>query len=211
MGAQLELVRAAPLDLTAPEPRADHAVIARLLDENVRVLDVGCGDGALLTLLKRECAARGAGVERDGAKVRACVARGLSVVQADAEQALREFPSASFDVVVFSHTLQHLAAPREALREAGRVGARVIVSIRNAGHWANRARLTFQGRAAPHWAEANAARLCSVRDMAETARAARLTIESAVPISRGRAGAPFAKTLWRANWFAEDAVFLLAP
>lgn len=211
MAAQLELVQSAALDLVRSEPRPDHWVIARLLDQGVRVLDIGCGDGALLALLQKECEARGSGLERESSKVRACVARGLSVVQADAQQALREFPSGSFEAVIFSRTLAHLDDPLDALRQAGRVGAHVIVSAYNVAHWRARGRLALQGRANGQWAEANAARLCSVRDLAESARSVGLTLESAVPITNGRAGAPFARTLWRANWFAEEAVFLFAP
>jgi len=206
--AQLELVHPAPPeDARTRTPRADHAVIAQLIDENARVLDVGCGDGALMHLLARTCKARVSGLERDPKLVRACVSGGLSVVQGDAEADFAAFPSGGFDVVILSHTLQTLNDPRAALKQAGRVGGRVIVSIRNAAHWQARTRL-LGGRAAHYNAPLRA---MSVRDMADLARASLLTIETAVPLSRGSAGAPFAKTLWRPNWFAEEAVFLLAP
>jgi len=205
--AQLELVHPAPLDLSTPEPRADHEVIAHLVSDGARVLDVGCGDGALIRLLTRECGARVRGLEIDPIKVHGCVSRGLSVVQGDAERDLDHFPSAAFDYVVFSHTLLKLRRPLAALRSAARVGERVIVSMDNAGHWRTRARMTFKGRLAA-WREDAP---CTVRDFAEAARDMRLTVERAVPISGGHPGAPFAKGLWRPNWFAEQAVFLLSP
>lgn len=206
--AQLELVHRAPLDEPRTRaPRADHAVIAQLIDENARVLDLGCGDGALMHLLARTCKARVSGMERDPKLVRACVSSGLSVVQGDAETDLAAFPSGGFDVVILSHALQHFNDPRVALKQAGRIGARVIVSIRNAAHWQARTRL-LGGRAAHYDMPLRA---MSMRDMADLARASLLSIETAVPLSRGTPGAPFAKTLWRANWFAEEAVFLLAP
>lgn len=214
--AQLELVHAAPLDLDikAP-PRGDHAAIARMVDDGSSVLDVGSGDGALITLLTRECHARARGLERDKIKVRACVARGLSVVQGDAETDLADFPSASFNYVVLSHTFLSLAKPRDVLRQAGRVGERVIVSIVNAAYWRRRFALAASGRApvvrGAAWSDGDAQRACSVRDFAKLAREMRFGIESALPLSNGRPGAPFAKTLWRANMFAEEAVFLLAP
>lgn len=215
MAAQLELVRAAPHDFNAGGPRGDHAVIARMVDDGTRVLDVGCGDGALIALLARENKVRARGLERDRVAVRACVARGLAVVQGDAETDLAEFPSGAFEYVVFSHTLLQLSRPREALKQAGRIGERVIVSITNAAYWRRRYTLANSGRslAAKNaaWADGALERRASVRDFAELARDMRFNIETAVPLTQGRSGAPFAKTLWRANYFAEEAVFLLAP
>lgn len=213
MSAQLQLVEPLRLDTHAP-PRGDHAVIARMVDDGASVLDVGCGDGALISLLTRECGARARGLERDKAKVRGCVGRGLSVVQGDAERELGDFPSASFKFVVLSHTLQKLTNPREALRQAARVGERVIVSIKNAGHVRARFKLLTSGRiptTGANWADGDIERACSVRDFATLAREMRFGIETAVPLTGGRAGPPFAKTLWRANVFAEEAVFLLIP
>jgi len=211
---QLELVRA-PAEFADAPARADFDVIARMVDDGASVLDVGCGDGALISLLTRTCGARARGLERDKAKVRACVAQGLSVVQGDAETCLADYPSVAFNYVVFSHSFQCLARPRAALRQAGRVGEKVIVSIRNGAHWRDRLRLLSEGCVAPidgpGWADGNLKRACSVRDFAALAREMRFNVETAIPLSKGRPGAPFAKTLWRANVFAEEAVFLLAP
>jgi len=207
--AQLELVRSEPLDLSPAEPRVDHLVIAQMIDDGASVLDVGCGDGALMQLLQRECRAKVRGLERDKTKAAGCVTRGLSVVQGDAERDLAQFPSASFNVVVLSQSIVAMQNPREVLRQAGRVGERVIVSLRNAGQWRRRFALLNKGRTG--WPNTTQAAPCSIRDLAETAREMRFTIERAVPISDGQAGAPFAKTIWRANWFAEEAVFLLTP
>ncbi len=194
----------------APPPRADQRAIAVLVSEAAKVLEIGCGEGALLHLLARERGARARGIEPDRAKAHACVARGLPVVQSELESALADFPTGAFDFVVFSHTLQGLRDPHWALREARRVGGRVIVSIANAAHWRARLRLAFTGRmlAGAHGAIAHP---WSIRDFAALARAARLNIERATPLSRGNPGAPFAKSMLRANWFGEEAVFLLAP
>ena len=205
--AQLELVHPAPLDLSTPERRVDHDVIAQMVSDGARVLDVGCGDGALIRLVTRECHARARGLEIDPIKVHRCVASGLSVVQGDAERDLEHFPSASFEYVVFSHTLLQMRRPLEALKTAARIGERVIVSIDNAGHWQRRFRFGFNGRLA-RWEDATP---ITIRDFAAAARSMRLTIERGVPISKDHAGAPFARTLWRANWFSQQAVFQLTP
>jgi methionine biosynthesis protein MetW len=206
--AQLELVRDAPK--SAPAPRADHIAIARLIADDARVLDIGCGDGALMRLLTDECKARVRGVELDANLAARCARQGLSVVQGDAERELGQFPEGAFDAVIFSHALQRLRHPVGALKQAGRVGKHVIVSIANAGHWRIRTRLMLTGRlersnrigdGLPH--------PLSVRDFAELAAKARLRIERAIPMSRGHSGAPFARVLWRPNWFAEEAVFVL--
>lgn len=207
--AQLELVH--DQRRVAPATRADHIVIARLIPDEARVLDVGCADGSLMRLLADECKARVRGVEIDPALAARCAKLGLSVVQGDAERELALFPDEAFDAVIFSHALQRLRDPVDALKQAGRVGKRVIASTANAGHWRVRTRLMLAGRlercdrigdGLPH--------PLSIRDFAELASKARLRIERAIPMSRGNSGAPFARTLWRANWFAEEAVFVLA-
>lgn len=215
MAAQLELVHAAPLNLDGDGARGDHAVIARMVNDGSRVLDIGCGDGALISLLMHECKARARGLERDRVAVRACVTRGLAVVQGDAETDLSEFPSGAFEYVIFSHTLLQLPNTREALKQAGRIGERVIVTVSNAAYWRRRYTLSNSGRtvAAKNaaWADGDLERRASIRDFADLARDMRFNIETAVPLTQGRPGAPFAKTLWRANYFAEEAVFLLNP
>lgn len=203
--AQLELVHPSPLELTNAQPRGDHFVISQMVNDGARVLDVGCGDGALMQLLIRECRAKVRGLEFDPNKAHRCVVRGMSVVQGDAERDLGEFPSGAFDYVIFSHTLQHFRRPQAALKQAARIGSQVIVSINNAGHWDKRAEMLTKGRLGP----SEHLQRYTVRDFAELAREMHLGIERAVPLSRGHAGAPFAKTIWRANWFCEEAVFLL--
>lgn len=203
--AQLELVHPSPLELTNAQPRGDHFVISQMVNDGARVLDVGCGDGALMQLLIRECGAKVRGLEFDPNKAHRCVVRGMSVVQGDAERDLGEFPSGAFDYVIFSHTLQHFRRPQAALKQAARIGSQVIVSINNAGRWDKRAEMLTKGRLGP----SEHLQRYTVRDFAELAREMHLGIERAVPLSRGHAGAPFAKTIWRANWFCEEAVFLL--
>ncbi|MGE0045064.1 MAG: methionine biosynthesis protein MetW [Hyphomonadaceae bacterium] len=196
--------------------RAEFSVISHMVREGARVLDIGCGDGALLQVLIRDKQVRGRGLELSQAGVNACVKKGLAVIQGDADRDLSHFPDAAFDYVILSDTIQQVRFPRRVLEELARIGERVIVSFPNFGHWNVRWQLFSRGRmpdtpALPtRWCETENLHFCTVRDFAELAGEIGLSIERAIPISKNRPGAPFAKTLWRANWFAEEAVFLLA-
>lgn len=126
--------------------RADLQLIRDLVPEGSRVLDLGCGDGALLAHLRDEkgCFVRGLELTPEG--VVACLGRGLSVVQADLDEGLDGYPDDSFDVVVLSQTLQVVRRPAFVLREMLRVGEHGIVSFPNFGHWKVRGFLAFRGR-----------------------------------------------------------------
>lgn len=133
--------------MTAAERlRRDLALVSALVPRRARVLDLGCGDGALLAALRVEREARVAGVELDLADVSACIARGVSVVQADIDSGLAGFPDDSFDLVVLSQTLQQVRNPSLVLREMLRVGRTGIISFPNFGNWRARLRLGLRGR-----------------------------------------------------------------
>jgi methionine biosynthesis protein MetW len=112
--------------------------IARLVPKGARVLDLGCGDGALLDLLQRERGCSGYGVELDDANVQACVQRGVNVIQLNLDEGLTMFGDQSFDVVLQIDTLQHLRNAEVMLRETARVGRLGIVAFPNFAHWPNR-------------------------------------------------------------------------
>ena len=119
--------------------------IARLVPQGARVLDLGCGDGALLDLLLRERGCSGYGVELDDANVLACVRRGVNVIQLNLDEGLSMFGDQSFDVVLQIDTLQHLRNTETMLRETARVGRIGIVAFPNFAHWPNRFSI-LQGR-----------------------------------------------------------------
>lgn len=196
--------------------RVDHGAIAALVTPGASVLDIGCGDGALLAHLAQARGCDGRGLELSQAGVNACVARGLCVVQGDAERDLAHYPDKGFDYVILSQTIQEVRDPLRVLLELQRVGRKVIISFSNFGHWRARWAYFAGGRApskpgsAVAWHDRRASRPCTVRDFAALAKELGLKIERATPIAGGIAGPPFAEVLWRANWFAEEVVCLLS-
>ena len=133
--------------MTAPSHlRPDLAVIAARIAPETRVLDVGCGDGALLASLRDTKRVDARGMEIDAALVAECVARGLSVVQGDAERDLTDYPDGAFDYAVLGQTLQTAQRPDLMLRQLLRVGRTAFVSFPNFAHWRTRAALMWDGR-----------------------------------------------------------------
>ena len=128
------------------ELRPELAAIAGMIRPGTRVLDVGCGDGALLDHLVRNKGADGRGIELSQQNVNACVARGLSVVQGDADTDLGEYPAGVFDAVILSQTIQATEKPAKVLKDMLRIGRRVAVSLPNFGYWKVRASLLVRGR-----------------------------------------------------------------
>jgi methionine biosynthesis protein MetW len=141
-----------------------------MVADGARVLDVGCGDGALLEHLKRNKRAVGRGIELSQAGVNACVARGLSVVQGDADTDLRDYPTAAFDYAILSQTLQATENPKGVLTELARIARDAIVSFPNFGHWRVRWTVAAKGRMpvtaalAYQWWETPNIHLCTIKD-----------------------------------------------
>ena len=187
--------------------RPDLATIAAALPAGARVLDVGCGDGALMAALRTKgCDVRG--IEIDGACVEACVARGLSVVQGDADRDLSFYPDGAFDYAVLSQTLQTAARPDHMLAELLRVGARAFVSFPNFAYWRMRVSLMSRGRmpVTRHlpvsWYATRNIHHVTVRDFEALARELGIAIERCWFFTRERNIAPGG-----ANWRAEYALF----
>ena len=124
--------------MNAPDIRMDYDVIASWVGEGARVLDLGCGDGALLRHLKDRCGASGYGVEIDVERVIAGLKNGVNVLQIDLEEGLYDFEDQSFDLVIISNALQTLHRTEKLLREMLRVGREAVVSFPNFAYWKHR-------------------------------------------------------------------------
>ena len=204
------------MSLESAAAREDFREILRLVRPGARVLDVGCGEGDLLELLARDKAIDGRGLETSADGVSACLARGLSVVQGDADRDLDSFPADAFDYAILSQTLQQVQKPRHVLSELMRISERAIVSFPNFGHWRNRFDLLFNGhmpmtRALPDpwWATANI-HLCTVRDFTELVRDLGLRIDACAALAAGQPARAMDPTRALENWRAEAAIFLLS-
>ena len=196
--------------------REDFREILRLVRPGSRVLDVGCGEGALLELLSQDKGIDGRGLEISPEGVAACLARGLSVVQGDADYDLVDFPSAAFHYAVLSQTLQMVRQPRHVLSEMLRIADKAIVSFPNFGHWRVRWSLLSRGRMPetralpdPWWATANI-HLCTLRDFLDLVENLDLKIEACSVLTTGKLARSIDPGRGLENWRAEAAIFLLS-
>ncbi|MFZ5792557.1 MAG: methionine biosynthesis protein MetW [Pseudomonadota bacterium] len=194
--------------------RVDLQLIADMIQPKTRVLDVGCGDGALLDYLVHFKQVDGRGMELSQAGVNACVAQGLSVIQGDADTDLADYPSDAFDYVVLSQTLQATHNPLAVLLQLARIGRRAIVSFPNFGHWRVRWHLGAMGRMPvtptlpATWYDTPNIHLCTIRDFFELCRARSIAIERAIAINAYGRARPI-RSLHLANLLGEQGLFLL--
>jgi methionine biosynthesis protein MetW len=195
--------------------RADLAAIADAVPHGARVLDVGCGDGALLDYLVQFKQVDARGMELSQAGVNACVANGLSVIQGDADTDLIDYPDDSFDYVILSQTLQATRNPRRVLEQMLRIGRRAIVSFPNFGHWRIRGQLIFRGRMPVTenlplaWYETPNIHFCTIRDFVSLVDEVDAEIDRAVALDSSGAPMRVNAPWWIWNMFGEQAVFLL--
>lgn len=190
--------------------RPDLAIIAANVATGARALDIGCGDGQLMAALRDDRGVDARGLEIDGGNVAAAVARGLSVVQGDADRDLADYPDASFDYAILSQTLQTTMHPDVVLDHLLRIGRQAFVSFPNFAHWRVRASLLFGGRMPvttllpEQWYDTPNIHHVTIDDFRAYLKRRGIDVEAAWFLSGGLPARPAA-----ANIFAEHAVFLL--
>jgi len=190
--------------------------ITSLVRPGARVLDIGCGEGALLELLAEQKSVDGRGLEISPLGVQACLSRGLAVVQGDADRDLADFPTRAFDYAILSSTLQQVREPKTVLAELLRIAERAIVSLPNFGHWRVRLSLLARGRmpvtaslAEPWWSTDNI-HLCTLKDFTLLCQELDIRVEQAAALADGRPARRINPASGLENWRAEQAIYLLS-
>ena len=195
--------------------KKEFKVIAELLPNNTRVLDVGCGDGSLMNLLVKEKNIEVRGLELEKQNVQECIYKGLPVIQGNAETELYQFPDQSFDYVVLSQTLQAFYNPDKVLKELLRIGKSVIVSIPNFGYWKVRTSLLFFGKmpmtkTLPNsWYNTPNLHMCTIKDLFNYCDEQNIKIQKVVGVNEDKISLIKKSNLEIKNFFSKLGIFLI--
>lgn len=188
-------------------PHIDYHIIASIVEEKSSVLDLGCGDGSLMSLLIKEKKVKAQGIEINQEMIYACVAKGLNVFLGDLDSGLADYENKQFDFVILNQCLQQLKHPATALKEALRVGKKVIVGFPNFAYYKIRFQIFFQGKtpvtkSLPYpWYETPNLHFLTIRDFLEYCQKEKIKILKKFFICQGRL------IHFLPNLFAEDAIF----
>ena len=195
--------------------KKEFNVIADLLPNNTRVLDVGCGDGSLMNLLKEEKNIEVRGLELNQDNVQQCIHKGLPVIQGNAETELHQFPNQSFDYVILSQTLQAFYKPEEVLRNLLRIGKSVIVSIPNFGFWKVRIKLLIFGempvtKTLPNtWYNTPNLHMCTIKDLFKFCEEKNINIKTVIGVNENSTSIIKKRNLEIKNLFSKLGIFLI--
>ena len=196
--------------------KKEFKVIASLLPDNIRVLDVGCGDGSLMDLLIKEKNIKARGLEINKENVKKCISKGLSVIEGNAETELHQFPDQSFDFAVLSQTLQAFYSPENVLKDLLRIGKSVIVSIPNFGYWKVRISLLVFGsmpitKTLPDtWYNTPNVHLCTIKDLFKFCLEKNINMDKVVGINKNKPSEFRKSNLELKILFSELGIFLLS-
>ena len=168
--------------------KPEFKIISQLIDENSQVLDVGCGDGILMDYLIKEKKVNIRGIEISKTKVQNCIAKGLTIIEGNAEEDLKQFPNKSFDYVILSQTLQAFLNPEKVINELLRIGKQAIVTIPNFGYWKIRLHLLLKGtmpvtRTLPdEWYNTPNIHLCTIKDFVFFSKAKNFKLSKSIAL-----------------------------
>ena len=194
----------------------EFKIIANLLPVQSRVLDVGCGDGALIEVLIKQKNIDARGIELEENKVKQCISKGLSVIQGNAETELGQFPDKAFDFVILSQTLQAFYQPENVLNELLRIGKKVIISIPNFGYWQVRTSLLLFGKmpvtkSLPDtWYNTPNLHMCSIKDFYQFCEEKKIKIDRVIGINNEKTSSINRINLEMKNFLSEIGIFLIS-
>ena len=195
--------------------KSEYKIIANIISENTRVLDVGCDDGSLMEFLKKEKKVDIRGIEISKEKVQTCISKGLTVIEGDAEFDLKQFPDKSFDYVVLGQTLQAFINPELVIKELLRVGNKAIVTIPNFGHWKVRLNLLVQGtmpvtQTLPNkWYNTPNIHMCTIKDFFKFSKTINFKIFKSLALTNKNVSTINGSNLIFKNLFSELGIFLI--
>ena len=195
--------------------KLEYKIIADIITENTRVLDVGCDDGSLMEFLKKNKNVDIRGIEISKEKVQTCISKGLTVIEGDAEFDLKQFPDKSFDFVVLGQTLQAFINPEIVIKELLRVGNKAIVTIPNFGHWKVRLNLLVQGtmpvtKTLPNeWYNTPNIHMCTIKDFFKFSEKINFKIFKSFALMNKSVSTINNTNLFFKNLFCELGIFLI--
>ena len=195
--------------------KSEYKIIANIITENTRVLDVGCDDGSLMEYLKKDKNVDVRGIEISKEKVQTCISKGLTVIEGDAEFDLKQFPDKSFDYVVLGQTLQAFINPEIVIKELLKVGNKAIVTIPNFGHWKVRLNLLIQGtmpvtKTLPNeWYNTPNIHMCTIKDFFKFSETINFKIFKSLALRNKNVSTINSSNLSFKNLFCELGIFLI--
>tara|TARA_B100001540_G_C15678738_1_gene583797 strand:+ start:159 stop:755 length:597 start_codon:yes stop_codon:yes gene_type:complete len=195
--------------------KKEFKIISDLILKDSRVLDVGCGDGELMSFLYKNITKDVRGIEISKQNVQKCISKGLTVIEGDAEKDLFQFPNSSFDIVILGQTLQAFFNPEKVLNELLRVGKKAIVTIPNFGHWKVRLDLLFKGtmpvtKSLPHqWHNTPNLHMCTIKDFSDFCDNKKIKFIKSLALNGERLLNISKTNLGKRNLFSEIGIFLI--
>tara|TARA_B100001029_G_C14859771_1_gene338465 strand:+ start:92 stop:688 length:597 start_codon:yes stop_codon:yes gene_type:complete len=195
--------------------KSEYKIISNIIEASSRVLDVGCDDGTLMEFLKKNKNVDIRGIEISKEKVQTCIAKGLTVIEGNAELDLKQFPKDSFDYVVLGQTLQAFINPEIVIKELLRVGKKAIITIPNFGHWKVRINLLTKGtmpvtKTLPNdWYNTPNIHMCTIKDFVKFSKILNFKIFKSLALMNKNVSTINSSNLFLKNLFAELGIFLI--